>query len=117
WVVVPGGCWVLVPIRTGPARGKSRRRRLGWRPGPSSGSHESRDHLVGLVGEGLLGLGEVALPRLGVPQLEPVAGTDDGAVLGEAGVLAQRRGDGHPALLVGDLVGGAGEEDAHVVAG
>ncbi len=79
--------------------------------------HQARDHLVGLVGEGLLGGREVVGPGLRVPDLEPVAGTDDGAVLAQARVLAQGGRDRHPALLVGDLVGRAREEDAHVVAG
>ena len=45
------------------------------------------------------------------------AGADDRAVAVEAGVLAQAGRDRDPALLVGHLVGGAGEEHAQVVAG
>src|SRR5450631_3733640 len=43
-------------------------------------------------------------------------GADDGAVPGQPGILAQRRRDRHPALLVRDLIRGTGEEDAHIVA-
>src|SRR6476469_8503138 len=109
-----------------PARGRGRcpGTRSGWRPGSRAGggrplgdSEESGDHLLGLLGERLLGALEVGGPRGAVPDLDAGAGADDGAVPAQAGVLAQGGGDGDPALLVGDLVGGAGEEDARVVAG
>src|SRR5699024_3610683 len=37
----------------------------------AAASHESGDHLLGLVGEGLLGAGEVLVPRGRVPDLHP----------------------------------------------
>ena len=52
-----------------------------------------------------------------VPDLDPGAGADHGAVAGQPGVLAQHRRDGDPALPVGHLVAGAGQEHAQVVAG
>src|SRR6478752_8256958 len=80
-------------------------------------SEESGDHLLRRVGEALLGLLEVGVPDRALPNLEGRAGTDDRDLAVEAGVLAQVGRDREPALLVGDLVGRAGEEDAHVVAG
>src|SRR6478609_1597859 len=80
-------------------------------------SEESRNDLLGRLGEALLGLLEVGVPDRAVPDLEARAGTDDRDVTVEPGVLAQVGRDGEATLLVRDLVRGAGEEDAHVVAG
>ena len=79
----------------GYGRGSSRR-----------GLEESGDHLLGGLGERLLGSGQVGLPRRRVPDLQSRAGTDDGELAVEARVLAQGGRDGDAALLVGDLVGG-----------
>src|SRR6478736_9109565 len=73
-------------------------------------SEESGDHLLRRVGEALLGLLEVGVPDRAVPDLEARTGTDDRDLAVEARVLAQVGRDREPALLVGDLVGRAGEE-------
>src|SRR5690625_2877679 len=80
-----------------------------------SASEESGDHLLGGVGEGVLGGLQVGLPRRGGPDLHPRAGADDGELPVQAGVLAQVGGDGDAALLVGLFIGGPGEQDAGVV--
>src|SRR5690606_7131865 len=81
----------------------------------SGRSEESGDHLLRRVGEGVLGGGEVLLPRGGGPDLHPGAGADHREVPLEARVGAQVGRDGDAALLVGLLVGRAGEEDTRVV--
>src|SRR5690606_24731756 len=60
--------------------------------------------------------GQIGLPRLGVPDLEPRVRPDDHAVALQARVLSQALGDRDPALLVRLLVGSAGEEDPAVIA-
>src|SRR4051812_11111667 len=81
----------------------------------AAGSEEPRDHLLGLLGERLLAGLEVARPRGAVPDLDPAARADDRAVAGQPGVLPQGRGGGEPALAVGRLVVGPGEEHPQVV--
>src|SRR3954451_13765076 len=106
-----------VPARS-PAwrRGRCARKGSGRRPeGRGTERLEERGLLV-LLGERLLLLRLVGGPGGGVPDLEPRVGADDDAVAVEAGVLPQPGRHGDAALLVGRLVGGAGEEHPAVVA-
>src|SRR5947209_5121600 len=53
---------------------------------------------------------EVPLPRLGIPDLQPGDRADDHALLGQARVATQLRGDGDPSLAVRSLLVGTGEQ-------
>src|SRR5215470_6287481 len=93
----------------------------GWRPrrAPGAGaapSENSGQHLLGRAGEGVFLLGQVGRPGGGVPDLQPGVGADHHAVPLQLGVVAQAGRDRDAALLVRDLVGGAGKEHAAVVA-
>ena len=65
--------------------------------------HGGLDGLVGLAGV-------VVVPALGVPDLGPHRGADDGDVLFQARVVPQALGDEDAPLLVRLYLGGAGEE-------
>src|SRR5215470_8280903 len=83
---------------------------------PPGRSQDPWQHLLRGSGERVLLLSQVGLPGLGVPDLKSRVGPDHGAVALQAGVGAQRGRDGDTTLLVGNLIGGTGEEDAAVVA-
>ena len=76
------------------------RRTAGCRPegvGPvEGGSDQPGQHLLGQLGERALLVGQVGLPGLRVPDLDPGTRADDDALLVQPGVLAQRRRDGRP---------------------
>ena len=54
-------------------------------------SHPPEQVVLVQVGEGRFLLGDVAVPGRRVPQFEVRVRADDGDLLGQAGVLAQRR--------------------------
>src|SRR5450631_136135 len=101
-------------VRSGREAGGDLTSGAGWSPPRTS--QESGNHLLGLIGKSLLGTGQVGVPGGRVPQLDTRSGADDGAFPGEPGVFAQRRRDRHPALAVGNLIRGPGQEHAQVVA-
>src|SRR6266487_1044021 len=99
--------------------------RCGWRPRRALGaavaaalrsSENSWQHLLRCVGERVLLFGQIGLPGGRVPDLQPGIRADHHAVALQGRVVAQRTGDRDPALLVRNLVRGAGEEDPAVVA-
>src|SRR6201996_5117765 len=103
------------PPGTGEVMPASRRPSAGGDPAGHRPSQDPGQHLLGRVRERFLLGGQVGLPGRGVPDLHPGVGPDDHAVPVQARVLAQPRGHGDPALLVGDLVRGAGEQHPAVV--
>src|ERR1700761_4475469 len=78
-------------------------------------SQDSWQPLLRRVGEGVFLLLQIGIPGGGIPDLQPGIRADDNAVPLKSRVLAKRRRDRDPALLVRYLVGGAGEEDPAVI--
>src|SRR5208282_6643818 len=102
-LALPAGTGEVMPAGSG-----------GWGPA-RGGLQDSWEHLLGGLGERVLLGGEVGVPRLRVPDLQPGVRADHDAVALQPGVSAQGGRDGDPALLVGQLVRSAGEEDPAVV--
>src|SRR5690606_10275369 len=76
----------------------------------------ARKHSLLDVCELVLVLGEVVLPGARIPDLHPGTRSNHDQVPFQPGVLPQMRRDGDPALLVGHLVMGRGEEHPAVCA-